>query len=111
MRTFHVYVMASRSKTLYIGVTSDLEERVLAHKSKDFGGFSAKYNCDRLVYSEAIADAENAIRREKQLKGWRRSKKIWLIERMNPRWLDLGAIPGEDLKPIPISRSGPDPSS
>ena len=106
MRVFHVYIMSSRSKTLYIGVTSDLEERVRAHKSKEFGGFSAKYNCDRLVYYEHFADAHNAINREKQLKGWRRSKKIWLIERMNLVWHDLGAIPGENLKPILI-RHGP----
>ena len=103
MRVFHVYIMSSRSKTLYIGVTSDLEARIRAHKAKEFGGFSARYNCDRLVHYEAIADAENAFLREKQLKGWRRSKKIWLIERDNPLWEDLGALPGEELKPIPSS--------
>ena len=87
--SFFTYIMASRSLTLYIGVTRDLERRVFAHKRKLFEGFTATYNCDRLVWFESFADPRAAIRREKQLKGWTRAKKIALIKKMNPTWIDL----------------------
>jgi putative endonuclease len=74
---------------LYIGVTGDLRKRVFEHKWKEHDGFSAKYNCDRLVWFESYQDVPAAIAREKQLKGWRREKKIALIEKMNPAWIDL----------------------
>jgi putative endonuclease len=81
--------MSSRTGTLYIGMTNDLYKRVREHKSGEIEGFSSKYHCDRLVYWESFDEVVNAINREKQLKGWRRSKKIALIESMNPRWEDL----------------------
>ena len=81
--------MASRSHTLYIGMTGDLRSRVFQHKWKEHEGFTALYNCDRLVWFERYQDVRNAIGREKELKGWRRSKKIALIESVNPTWVDL----------------------
>jgi len=83
------YIMASRSHTLYIGITSDLLKRVFQHKWKEHEGFTARYNCDRLVWFERYQDVQKAIAREKELKGWRRSKKIALIESTNPTWADL----------------------
>jgi len=86
---FWVYIMSSGSGTLYVGMTNDLYKRVHQHKTGEIEGFSSKYHCDRLVYWESFDEVVNAINREKQLKGWRRSKKIALIESMNPRWEDL----------------------
>ena len=83
------YIMASRSHTLYIGVTGDLHKRVFQHKWKEHDGFTARYNCDRLVWFERYDDVNRAIAREKELKGWRRAKKIALIESANPIWADL----------------------
>jgi putative endonuclease len=74
---------------LYIGVTSNLERRLYEHKNKLVPGFTAKYNISRLVYFETTEDALSAFEREKQLKGWLRSKKITLIESGNPHWKDL----------------------
>ncbi|MCH8949663.1 MAG: GIY-YIG nuclease family protein [Chloroflexi bacterium] len=88
-RTYYVYIMASRSKTLYIGVTNDLERRVREHQTGALGGFTQKYNVHRLIYYEESNDVQAAIAREKQLKGWRRSKKLALIESANPEWDDL----------------------
>jgi len=88
-RVYYTYIMASRSLTLYIGVTGDLESRVYSHKQKLHEGFSATYNCNRLVWFERYVLAGNAIAREKQLKGWTRAKKIALIKKMNPTWVDL----------------------
>ena len=87
--SYFTYIMASRSHTLYIGVTSDLHKRVFDHKWKEHDGFTAKYNCDRLVWFEGHREIARAIAREKELKGWRRAKKIALIEAMNPVWVDL----------------------
>jgi putative endonuclease len=81
--------MASRSRTLYIGVTSNLHQRVFEHKWKERDGFSAHYNCDRLVWFENFQYIQKAIAREKELKGWRRTKKIALIESINAAWMDL----------------------
>ena len=87
-----VYILASRPfGTLYIGVTSDLCGRVALHKQKLIAGFTSKYGVDKLVYYERHPTMEAAIRREKQLKEWRRAWKIQLIETDNPRWLDLYA--------------------
>jgi putative endonuclease len=89
-KQFCVYILASkRNGTLYIGVTSELAARVWQHKSKAVEGFTAKYDVDRLVYYEAHGSAEAAIVREKQLKKWRRSWKLELIESLNPEWRDL----------------------
>ena len=88
-RSYFVYMMASRSRTLYIGVTSDLHKRVFQHKWREHEGFTAQYNCDRLVWFEGHQDVTKAIAREKQLKNWSRAKKIVLIENGNPAWVDL----------------------
>ena len=80
--------MASRSKTLYIGVTNDLERRVLEHKS-GASGFTARYNISSLVYYEESSSSLTAIEREKQLKGWLRNRKLAMIESANPEWDDL----------------------
>ena len=83
------YIVASRSHTLYIGVTGNLLKRVFEHKQRKHEGFSAKYNCNRLVWFERFVSPGGAIAREKQLKGWIRVKKIALIEKANPAWSDL----------------------
>jgi putative endonuclease len=80
---YFTYIMASRSHTLYIGVTGDLHKRVFEHKWKEHDGFTARYNCDRLVWFGRYQDVQRAIGREKELKGWRRSKKTALIEAAN----------------------------
>jgi putative endonuclease len=81
--------MTNKSKTLYTGVTNNLQRRVYEHKEKIFKGFTAKYNITKLVYFEILNDINSAIRREKQIKGWLRKKKIDLIETTNPEWKDL----------------------
>jgi putative endonuclease len=86
---YHVYMTASRSRVLYVGVTNHLEARISNHRQKLTPGFTSKYNAARLVYFEAFSDVRDAIAREKQLKRWRREKKTALIERDNPTWQDL----------------------
>ena len=81
--------MASDSGTLYTGVTNNLKRRVLEHKSGLFSGFTAKYKCYKLVYFEEYADINDAIVREKQIKGWLRVKKENLIKTVNSGWKDL----------------------
>ena len=89
-RSFFVYLLASDIRgTLYVGVTSDLLKRVWEHKNKAVPGFTARYGVDRLVWYELTRTAEAAIRREKQIKEWKRDWKINLIERDNPHWIDL----------------------
>jgi putative endonuclease len=83
------YMVASRSRTLYIGVTGNLKNRIFEHKRKLHEGFSATYNCDRLVWFERFSEVGDAIAREKQLKRWVRAKKVALIEANNPTWVDL----------------------
>jgi putative endonuclease len=100
-KTFHVYVLASRTRVLYVGVTSDLAKRIWEHKHKAIPGFTARYNVDRLVLCEETGDALAAITREKQIKGWLRAKKVALIEAENPQWCDLsdGWFDGSDRDP------------
>jgi putative endonuclease len=87
---YYVYILASkRNGTLYIGVTSDLVKRVYEHKNSLVNGFSKKYNVDNLVHFETTDDIDGAIRREKQIKKWKRAWKIELIEKNNPKWKDL----------------------
>lgn len=86
---FYVYIMASISGVIYIGVTNNLERRVIEHKNDLIDGFTKKYKCHKLVYYEHYNDVNNAIAREKQLKKWRRDKKEFLIKGMNPQWNDL----------------------
>ena len=88
-RRYHVYIMASFSRTLYVGVTNDLGRRVLEHRSKAVPGFTRKYNITRLVHADEFGDVREAIAREKQIKGWRRDRKIELVESVNPEWDDL----------------------
>lgn len=89
MQTFHVYILASIQKTLYIGVTNDLRRRIQQHKTGMIEGFTKTYRVTRLVHFEAFGDADHARAREKQLKGWLRKRKIELIETDNPEWEDL----------------------
>lgn len=89
MKQYYVYIMASAWRTLYIGMTSNLEARVYQHKHKVFGGFTAEHNVNQLVYFEMYDHPSDAIGRERQLKRWVRAKKIGLVERMNPEWRDL----------------------
>jgi putative endonuclease len=89
MRDFHVYIVASRSRVLYTGVTGDLKRRIWQHREKQIPGFSAKYNTVHLVWYQATPNSHSAIAREKQIKGWVRAKKIGLIESVNPKWRDL----------------------
>ena len=91
MREYFVYILASRSRRLYVGVTNDLERRVSEHKTKAIPGFTSRYNIDRLVWYESTNSAIDAIEREKQLKNWRRDKKVRLIEIENADWEDLAA--------------------
>jgi putative endonuclease len=96
---YYTYIVASRSLNFYVGVTSGIEIRVRQHKEGVFEGYSKKYNCNRLVWFERFVDVHTAIAREKQLKGWSRAKKITLIRRENPTWVDLSEGWGE---PFPL---------
>jgi putative endonuclease len=89
-RTYHIYIMASASRRLYVGVTGHLAHRIDQHRKLAIKGFTRKYQMIRLVYVEPTSDVKSALRREKQIKGWVRSKKIRLIEELNPEWSDLG---------------------
>ena len=90
-RRYHVYIVTglSLSRVLYVGVTSDLAARIDAHRRKKADGFTARYPLWRLVYAEAFTYVRDAIAREKQLKGWRRDRKVALIETHNPDWNEL----------------------
>jgi putative endonuclease len=86
---YYVYLVASRSHVLYCGITNNLPRRVEEHRLGKVEGFSATYKCDRLVWFERFQYVGNAIAREKQIKRWRRAKKVWLIEQANLKWDDL----------------------
>ncbi|OGY46713.1 MAG: hypothetical protein A3A24_03965 [Candidatus Buchananbacteria bacterium RIFCSPLOWO2_01_FULL_46_12] len=88
-KTYYTYIMTNSSKTLYIGVTNNIRERVLEHKAGKTKGFTEKYKLKKLVYYEEFDNIYDAIAREKQLKNWHRQWKIDLIEKMNPGWDDL----------------------
>jgi putative endonuclease len=85
----HAYVITNRSRTLYTGVTSDLRHRVWQHKTGKLKGFTSRYKMDRLAYYEPFQYINNAIAREKEIKGWTKVKKVALIVSMNPTWKDL----------------------
>lgn len=89
MKECYVYIMSNQSRILYTGVTTDLQQRVLQHKLKLIDGFTSKYNLTMLVWYEVFPDINQAIESEKTIKAWRRSKKIAIIEQLNPRWEDL----------------------
>ncbi len=89
---YYVYMMQSSSRrALYIGMTNNLHRRVFRHKTQECEGFTGSYDAVRLVYWECFDDVHKTIAREKQLKNWRREKKLWLIARMNPKFKDLAA--------------------
>ena len=89
MRRYYVYMMTNATGTLYVGVTNDLRRRVFEHKSKSVDGFTKKYNLTSLVFYEETNSVHGALAREKQIKGWRRARKVELIESLNPLWKDL----------------------
>jgi putative endonuclease len=88
-RRYYVYILASRSRILYAGVTNHLVRRIQEHREGVVSGFTSHYRVHRLVYFEVFRDVRMAIAREKQIKGWSRAKKINLIEDLNPSWQDL----------------------
>ncbi len=95
-KTFFVYILASRSRTLYIGVTRNLHQRLSQHRAGQHDSFTRSYNITRLVYAEPFHYINNAIAREKQLKGWLRSRKLALIEEQNPTWEELSPLREDD---------------
>ena len=89
---FYVYIMTSKSRVLYTGVTNDVALRAQQHKSGENPyAFCTQYRVNQLVYYEELESIEQAIAREKQIKGWKRIKKLTLIDSFNPRWVDLAA--------------------
>jgi len=89
MNKYYVYIMTNRTKTLYVGFISDLEQRIGQHKLKLLPGFTSRYNISQLVWYQDFDDAMQAIEAEKRIKSWRRAKKIALVEELNPEWRDL----------------------
>jgi putative endonuclease len=88
-RHYYVHILASAARVLYIGITNHIRKRVWQHQHKTSPGFTEHFHFCRLVYYDTFTDVRVAIAREKQLKRWRREKKIWLIERVNRDWKDL----------------------
>jgi putative endonuclease len=98
-RYYYVYIMASSSGTLYVGMTNAVGDRAWMHKMGNGSEFTRRYKVDRLVYYECYRYVKNAIAREKQLKGWKRSKKVALIVAENPSWRDLSKDLGKQFTP------------
>src|SRR4051812_46318480 len=98
MRQFWAYIVASRTGTLYVGMTNDLKRPIYEHKHKLVPGFTAKYGCDQLVFYESFPTAAQAIVAEKRIKGWTRAKKVALVKSMNPTWADLNEEDGTALQ-------------
>ena len=109
-KRYYVYIMASRSKTLYTGMTGDLTRRALQHKAGEIEGFTKQYNINRLVYFEVFKYVNSAIAREKQVKAWTRAKRLSLITSENPTWQDLAESWGQPVK-LQIPRSARDDKS
>jgi putative endonuclease len=107
-RLYHVYILASRSRVLYMGVTGDLLGRVKQHREGSVPGFASRYRIHRLVHFEPYQDVRAAIAREKEIKGWNRAKKVALIEKSNPAWEDLAGdlFAAYPRKADPSLRSG-----
>jgi putative endonuclease len=103
-KRYYVYIMSSRSLTLYTGVTGDLYHRVLQHTRGENEGFTKRYHINRLVYYEVFRYVDMAIAREKQIKAWTRAKRLALIKSENPTWQDLAEGGGEPIK-LQIPRS------
>lgn len=91
MKSYYVYILASRSGVLYVGMTNDIKRRVHEHKNHLVEGFTSKYFVDRLMFFERFDSPDSAIKREKQIKKWGREKKVKLIEAVNSKWNDLAA--------------------
>jgi putative endonuclease len=91
MKEYYVYIMSNEARTLYVGVTNNLERRIYEHKNKSTDGFTSRYGLDKLVYFASTNDVREAIGGERRIKGWTRAKKVALIEEMNPYWEDLSA--------------------
>jgi putative endonuclease len=121
MKSYFVYIMSNKSRRLYTGITSTLGQRVYQHKNKVLPGFTARYKFDMLVYFEEYSYVMDAIAREKEIKSWRREKKMRLILAENPDWADLSAeweedpswraISSEEMRPmacLTLNRSGAD---
>ena len=89
MKRYYVYILTSKTGTLYVGVTNDLQRRIYEHKHGLIEGFTKRYKLTRLVYYEETPEVNEAITREKEIKTWRRSKKLDLIKSLNPEWKDL----------------------
>ena len=109
-RRYFVYILASRSRNLYTGITSSLMQRIREHREGRVPGFTARYRIHRLVYVESFRDVRDAICREKEIKSWRRELRVKLIEAQNPAWSDLAeewlpAYPRE--KQIPPAKKRP----
>jgi putative endonuclease len=102
---FFVYILASKSRVIYVGMTNDLVLRVFQHKNGRCKGFTQRYKVNRLVYFESYRYVNSAIEREKELKGWRREKRVALIESINPLWEDLARdwFTAEELKRDPYA--------
>jgi putative endonuclease len=98
VKEFYVYILTNQSRTLYVGMTNDLERRVQEHREGKVSGFTRRYGLKRLAYYERFPTALSAIEREKQLKGWLRARKIALIEGLNPEWKDLIEGPTEEME-------------
>jgi len=90
-RSYFVYIMSSARGVLYIGVTNDLQRRLAEHQQGKVEGFTSRYRVRRLVYFEETRDIRSALEREKQIKSWRREKKLALIREANPKFEDLSA--------------------
>jgi len=103
---YYVYILASRSRNLYTGVTNNLERRIAQHRSGLIPGFTKRYRVFRLVHYEMFGDVRMAITREKEIKTWRREKKLWLIKNNNPDWSDFAA----DWFPKPKGRANDKPT-
>ena len=100
-RSYYVYILASRSRSLYTGVTNNLSRRLIEHQRGLIPGFTSKYRVCRLVHFEAFGDIRDAIAREKEIKGWRREKKVQLIQFHNRAWADLA----ESSTVLPLTAS------
>ena len=102
-KQYWVYILASRSRRIYTGVTNDLARRLAEHRAGRGSAFTSRYHIDRLVYFEEHIDVRDAIRREKEIKGWAREKKLRLIEQTNAGWLDLAPTDRTDTLPAASS--------
>jgi len=101
MKIYSVYILASRTKVTYVGVTGNLPRRIAQHRAGKASRFTARYGVLSLVHVEQTPDVLAAIRREKELKGWKRAKKVALVARTNPEWGDLAP----EIGPLPIDPS------